>query len=143
MLAVPPAILESGTFMDVPIWIIGTFFGAAFVLIIVSLLIAYIFSGGEEHPRPHRRRAREESPQDIIDEFKEKYGVTPRSREGIGLGVVVFALIFVLFLGAVGYLLNRYFQEGEPKGQEFVPFVQESIVKPLMNDVSIRLNLKK
>jgi|GEM_PF-1793451 len=143
MLAAVPAILESGTFLDVPLWIIGSFFGAAFALIIVAMLIAYIFSGGEEHHRPHRKRIREESPQDIIDEFKEKYGVTPRSREGLGLGVVVFALIFLAFLGIVGYLLGRYFQEGEPKGQEFVPFVQEAIVQPLINDVSERINLKR
>ncbi len=142
MLAAPPVILESGKFLNIPVWVIGAFLGAAFVLIIIAMLMSYIFSG-DEHPRHPSRRVSEESPKEIIDEFKEKYGMIRKHREGSTWGTVLFALIFLAFLALVGYLLGRYLQEGEPQGEEFVPYVQRAIIQPMLDDISSRLNLKK
>ena len=141
MLAAPPAILESGVFMNIPLWVIGAFFGAALVLILTALFITYLFSPAEESERSFKRvETKKESPQRVLEDFKRKYGVSTEDNEGVTWYTVLIGLLVLIFLIIGGFLLGSYMEEGESSGKAFVPYVRESIIQPMLQNISSRLN---
>lgn len=144
MLAAPPAILQSEVFKNVPLWVIGAFFGAALLLILVALFITYLFSPSEESERSFKRvEIVKESPQRVLEDFKRKYGVSTEEKEGATWFTVLLGFLVLVILIVGGFLLGSYMEEGESSGQAFVPYVRESIIQPMLQNISSRLNLKK
>jgi len=130
MFTAPPAILESGVFKTIPLWLIVTFLGGAFVLIIS---IYYLFFAKEQTaPRIERKQ---ESPQKVLEGIKKKYGMTPQKDKGITWTTIFFAFLFLIFLILAGFLLGGYLKEGEPKGEEFVAYVQRAFIWPIRDNI--------